>query len=302
MKTCIIIAGPTAVGKTSIALAIAKHFSTEIISADSRQCFKELNIGVAKPTASELQEVHHYFINSHSINDPVSAADFEIYALNAIENIFSTHDIAVMVGGTGLYIKAFCEGMDEIPAIDPAIRDSVITGYRNNGIYWLQQQMRKHDPEYARDGETENPQRMMRALEVKLSTGESIRSFQSKNKKQRDFNIITIGLELPREILYERINARVDDMMASGLLEEARLVFPFKALNALQTVGYSELFDHFEGKYSLERAVELIKQHTRHYAKRQMTWFKKDGSITWVRPEIKNILDMLENLVDHNFF
>ena len=170
-KTCIIISGPTVVGKTSIALAIAKYFSTEIISADSRQCFKELNIGVAKPTASELKEVYHYFINSHSIHDNISAADFESYALKAVENIFSKNDIAVMVGGTGLYIKAFCEGMDEIPAIDPSIRNTIVTDYNNNGIQWLQEQIKNNDNDYFIKGEIENPQRMMRALEVKLSTG-----------------------------------------------------------------------------------------------------------------------------------
>ena len=287
MKTCIIIAGPTAVGKTSIALAIARHFSTAIISADSRQCFTELNIGVAKPAASELREVPHYFINSHSINDNISAADFEIYALDAVENIFLKNDIAVMVGGTGLYIKAFCGGMDAIPAIDPHIRNIIVTGYNNNGIEWLRDQVKKTDHNYFIKGETENPQRMMRALEVKLSTGKTITSFQSGKKKQRDFNTITIGLELPREVLYQRINTRVDNMMQAGLLEEVKKLIPYKQLNALQTVGYRELFDHVEGKYSLDKAVELIKQNTRNYAKRQMTWFKKDDSVNWLPPDIK---------------
>jgi tRNA dimethylallyltransferase len=293
-KTCIIVAGPTAVGKTAIALSLAKQFSTEIISADSRQCFKELNIGVAKPSASELSAVHHYFINSHSIQETVSAADFETYALNAIENIFSKNDIALMVGGTGLYIKAFAEGMDEIPAIEPGIRDMIITGFNNNGIQWLQQQVKEHDPGYFRNAEIENPQRMMRALEVKLSTGRSITAFQSKKKKQRAFNIISIGLELQREILYQRINTRVDKMMEAGLLEEAGSLLPYKQLNALQTVGYRELFDHFEGRISLERAVELIKQNTRNYAKRQMTWFKRDASVNWLPPEINVVVNYME--------
>lgn len=292
-KTCIIICGPTAVGKTSIALAIARHFSTEIISADSRQCFKELTIGVAKPSATELAEVHHYFINSHSIQDNISAADFELYALNAVENIFLKNDVAVMVGGTGLYIKAFCEGMDEIPAIDPDIRNEIIRNYNDNGMQWLQQQVRENDEDYFAKGEIENPQRMMRALEVKLSTGRSIISFQSKTKKQRDFNIITIGLELPREILYQQINTRVDNMIKEGLVEEARSLISHKDLNALRTVGYKELFDHFDKKYSLERTIELIKQNTRHYAKRQMTWFKKDESVVWVNPDIKLVLEYL---------
>jgi tRNA dimethylallyltransferase len=296
-KTCILIAGPTAVGKTSIALAIAKHFSTEIISADSRQCFKELNIGVAKPTEAELNEVHHYFINSHSIEENFSAADFETYALEAIENIFSKNDIAVMSGGTGLYIKAFCEGMDEIPAIEPQIRNDIITGYNNNGIQWLQERIKDLDPGYFIKGEIENPQRMMRALEVKMSTGRSIISFQSNIKKQRNFNIIKIGLELSREILYKNINERVDHMMESGLLDEAKKLTPYKNLNALQTVGYRELFDYLDGCYSLEKAVELIKQNTRNYAKRQMTWFKHDASIHWMEPEGELVLKLLDEKI-----
>ena len=293
-KTCIIISGPTAVGKTSIALAISKHFSTQIISADSRQCFKELNIGVAKPTASELKEVHHYFINSHSIHDNISAADFELYALKAVENIFLKNDIAVMVGGTGLYIKAFCEGMDEIPSIDPSIRNAIVTDYNNNGIQWLREQIKNNDNDYFIKGEIENPQRMMRALEVKLSTGQSIISFQSRKKKQRDFNIIQIGLELPREELYQRINNRVDNMMEAGLLKEAKELIPYKKLNALQTVGYREFFDHFEGEYSLDRAIELIKQNTRNYAKRQMTWLKRDALVNWLPPDVGFVLKYLQ--------
>ena len=294
-KTCIIIVGPTAVGKTSIALAIAKHFSTQIISADSRQCFKELNIGVAKPSASELDEVYHYFINSHFIQDNISAADFEAYALNAVSTIFSKNDIAVMVGGTGLYIKAFCEGMDEIPAIDPQIRNTIVTDYNNNGIQWLREQIKNNDHDYFIKGEIENPQRMMRALEVKFSTGQSITSFQSRKKKQRDFNIITIGLELARDILYQRINARVDNMMEAGLLNEAKALLPYKHLNALQTVGYREIFDHFDGECSSERAIELVKQNTRNYAKRQMTWFKKDNSVVWIVPDIKQVLGYISS-------
>ncbi len=294
-KTCIIVSGPTAVGKTSIAIEIAKHFSTEVISADSRQCFKELNIGVAKPSDAELKEVHHYFINSHSIHDNISAADFENYALNAVEKIFSKNDTAVMVGGTGLYIKAFCEGLDEIPAIDPLVRETIVNDYNNNGIQWLREQVKLHDQDYFIKGETGNPQRMMRALEVKLSTGWPIMSFQSNQKKQRPFNIIKTGLELPREELYKRINKRVDDMMDAGLLEEVSKLVPYKHLNALQTVGYREFFDHFEGKYLLEKAVELVKQNTRNYAKRQMTWFKKDDSVVWLVPEIKQLFEYINS-------
>ena len=296
-KTCIIVAGPTAVGKTSIALAIAKHFSTEIISADSRQCFRELNIGVAKPSAEELAEVPHYFINSHSIQDNISAAGFETYALDEAGKIFSKNDVAVMVGGTGLYIKAFSEGMDDIPEIDPVVRENIIAGYHTNGMEWLQQQLKENDPGYAAGSEMENPQRMMRALEVKLSTGKAIGSYQSKIKKQRDFNIINIGLELPREILYERINARVDNMMQDGLVDEAKSLLAFKNLNALQTVGYRELFDYFEGSISLEKAIALIKQNTRNYAKRQMTWFRRNPDMNWFPPDSSTVINFLENKI-----
>ncbi len=294
-KTCILLAGPTAVGKTAIAISIARHFSTEIISADSRQCFKELNIAVAKPSPAELDAIPHHFINSISINDHFSAADFESYALETVEKIFLKKDTVVMVGGTGLYIKAFCEGMDEIPAIDPHIRESIVSEYETNGIQWLQQQIEIHDPVYFENGETGNPQRMIRALEVKLSTGVSIHSFQTQKKKQRDFNIVKIGLELPREALYDRINKRVDDMMKAGLLDEALSLISGKDLNALQTVGYRELFDHLEGKISLERAVELIKQNSRHYAKRQLTWFKKDDTVNWMQPDVDTVLNFLIN-------
>ena len=293
-KTCIIIAGPTAVGKTPIALNLAKHFNTQIISADSRQCFKELNIAVAKPAPAELSEIHHYFINSHSIHEAISAADYEKYALTSAEKIFQQNDIAVMVGGTGLYIKAFCEGLDPIPAVDEKIRNEIITAYELYGIDWLQEQVKKNDPAYHASGEMQNPQRMMRALEVKLSTGNSITSFQTKQKVIRDFNIIQIGIELPREILYKQINSRVDAMIKMGLEEEARSLLPYKNLNALQTVGYKELFSYFDGEITLSKAVELIKQNTRHYAKRQMTWFKKDDSVVWMLPDFTLLLDYLK--------
>ncbi|MEP6711855.1 MAG: tRNA (adenosine(37)-N6)-dimethylallyltransferase MiaA, partial [Ferruginibacter sp.] len=278
-KTCIIIAGPTAVGKTAISIEVAEHFSTEIISADSRQCYKELNIGVAKPSPEELAEIHHYFINSHSIQDNFSAADYEQYALAAVDDIFKKNDLAVMVGGTGLYLKAFCEGLDEIPAVDESIRQEIIKNYDEHTIEWLQQKVKETDPLFYSAGEIQNPHRLIRALEVKLSTGKSIISFQTKQKKVRNFKIIKIGLQLPREILYERINTRVDNMMAMGLADEVKNLIPFKHLNALQTVGYKELFDYFSGgssALSLEKTIELIKQNTRHYAKRQVTWFKKE--------------------------
>jgi tRNA dimethylallyltransferase len=284
-KTCIIICGPTASGKTDIAIDVAKHFNTQIISADSRQCFKELGIGVAKPSLEQLSAIHHYFINSHSIIENISAADYEQYALKAIDEIFKTNDVAVMVGGTGLYIKAFCEGLDDIPQTNAKIKNDIIENYTANGIAWLQEKIKEEDPLYFEKGEIQNPQRMMRALEVVRNTGKSIISHQQKIKKERDFKIIKIGIEIQRIILYERINTRVDKMMAQGLEEEARVLDPQKDLNALQTVGYRELFDYFENKSTLEKAIELIKQNTRHYAKRQMTWFKKEEKVIWLPPQ-----------------
>lgn len=288
-KTCVVIVGPTAVGKTALAIQLAQQYGTSIISCDSRQCFRELTIGVAKPSAEELAAVHHYFINSHSIQDTVNAATFETYALDSIEAIFSAHDIAVMVGGTGLYVKAFCEGLDEVPPPDAAIREEIIRSYEQNGIPWLQQRIAQEDEIFFRSGEIKNPQRMMRALEVKRSTGKSILDFYSPAKKQRDFAIIKIGLELPRQVLTERINQRVDVMMNSGLPDEVRSLVPYQHLNALQTVGYKELFAYLEGNCSLEAAAESIKINTRQYAKRQMTWFKKDNSIHWCEPDLKSV-------------
>lgn len=284
-KTVLLITGPTAVGKTSLAIQLAKQFHTEIISADSRQCYKEITIGVAKPSIEELQEVKHHFINSHSIHENLNAASFEEYALKAAAEIFQQHDIAVMVGGTGLYIKAFCEGMDEIPAVDETIRKQLQKNYQQQRIEWLQQQLQTHDPLFAKEGEMQNPQRMLRALEVVLSTGQSILQFRKGEKRKRNFNIIKIGLDLPREELYQRINQRVDMMLENGLPEEAKSVYPLRHLNALQTVGYRELFDFFDGNNStLEQAIDKIKQNSRHYAKRQLTWFKRDAEMKWFHP------------------
>ena len=274
-RTCIIITGPTAIGKTSYAIELAQQYNTRIISADSRQCFRELNIGVAKPSAEQLKSVHHYFINSHSIHDEVNAKVFEQYALDAIHKIFETNDVAIMVGGTGLYIKAFCEGLDEVPAVNEAIRNDINEACKILGLEWLQTEIKRQDPLYFSSGEMQNPQRIIRALEVKLSTGQSILNFHSGKKVERDFEVKKINLEIPRDDLYRRINRRVDEMMQEGFLKEAESLFPYRHLNALQTVGYKELFDFIEGKISLPKAVDDIKKNTRHFAKRQITWFKK---------------------------
>jgi tRNA dimethylallyltransferase len=273
--------GPTAVGKTSFAITLAQHLKTEIISADARQCYAELSIGVARPSLEELSEVPHHFIASHSVNETVNAQVFENYALAKADELFKTHHSVVMVGGTGFYIKAFCEGLDLIPAIDPAIREDIIKQYEKLGLRWLQKEVSVKDPMYWAKGEQQNPQRLMRALEVMLGTGASIVSFQIKNKITRPFNIVKVGLELPREQLYERINQRVISMVENGLETEVRNLLPQNHLNALQTVGYSEWAPYFEGNLSKEKVIENIQQNTRHYAKRQMTWFKKDPEITW---------------------
>ena len=274
-KTCIIISGPTAVGKTSYGIELALKHNTQIISADSRQCFKELNIGVAKPSKNQLEKVKHYFINTHSIHEEVNVKIFEDHALKAANEIFANNDVAIMVGGTGLYIKAFAEGIDDIPEINDAVRQKINEQYKIHGLSWLHDEIKSHDMDFFERGEMQNPQRMLRALEVIISTGKSILDFHSEKKVNRDFDIKNIVLELPREQLYNNINIRVDQMMQDGLLKEAEELLPFRHLNALQTVGYKELFDYFDGKVSLEKAIDEIKKNTRHYAKRQMTWFRR---------------------------
>lgn len=297
-KTCIIITGPTAVGKTGFSIALAQHFKTDIISADSRQCYKELNIGVAKPSAVQLQQTKHYFINSHSVYDDVSAGKYEQYALEAVHEIFETHNTAIMVGGTGLYIKAFCEGMDEIPSVDPVLRDEINLKYNSGGLAWLQNEIKEKDPAWYEAGEIQNPQRMMRALEVVAATGKSILAFRKEKKIERDFKIIKIGLTIPREQLYQQIDARVVEMIKDGLETEVRSLINYNSLNALQTVGYRELFDYIDGEFNLEKAIGLIKRNTRHYAKRQLTWFTKDEEIKWFSPlDYNQLIKYLINLV-----
>ena len=281
MKTVVIIAGPTASGKTSLSLSLAEHFQTAIISADSRQCFREMNIGVAKPDPDALERIPHYFINSHSITDEVNAAVFEQYALDALAKLFDQHDTVIMAGGTGLYIKAFCEGIDLIPEIPEAVRGSIAGAYRMNGMEWLQQQVKTEDPQYYSTGEILNPQRLMRALEVKRFTGRSIREFQQRKKETRPFSIIKVALNPEKSLLKNQIDRRIDNMIAAGLLEEVRSLLPYRELNALKTVGYTELFEFLDGKSTFENAVQKIRSNTKAYAKRQLTWFKKDSEIKW---------------------
>ena len=295
-KKVILVAGPTAVGKTAVAIEIARSFNTEIISADSRQCYRELNIGVARPSIEELNTVPHHFIATHSIHEQINAAGFESYALLKAGELFTRHDVIVMAGGTGLYIKAFLEGLDPVPQIDPLVRDSIRSGYQTHGFTWLNDELQLSDPLFASTGEMLNPQRMMRALEVIRSTGRSIISYQSGPHKHRDFDVIKIGLELPRVQLNDRINKRVIQMMAHGQLDEAKDLLPWRDLNALRTVGYAEMFDHLLGHTTLAQATDLVAIHTRQYAKRQMTWFRKDEGYQWFGPSAQSaILDHIKN-------
>lgn len=281
MKTVIIIAGPTAAGKTAKAIEVAQHFNTAVISADSRQCYREISIGTAKPSPQELQAVPHYFIDSHSIREEVSAGIYEKLALGYAAEVWKDRDVVVMCGGTGLYIKAFCEGIDNIPAAPAAVRTSIQERYEKEGLAWLQQEVEEKDPAFYAIAEIQNPHRLIRALEVLYTTGQSITSFRTGNTVQRDFNIIKTAITLPKEQLHANIERRVHQMVADGLLEEVRAVLPYRNHNALQTVGYKEVFDYLDGKISWDDAVEQIIIHTRQYAKRQLTWFRKDKDFKW---------------------
>ncbi|WP_222537632.1 tRNA (adenosine(37)-N6)-dimethylallyltransferase MiaA [Pedobacter polysacchareus] len=283
-KTLVVIVGPTGIGKTALAIELARHFSTEIISADSRQFFKEMEIGTAKPSQEELNAAPHHFINSHSITTLFSTGDFEIQALQLMEELFKKQDLLIMVGGSGLYIDAVCNGLDDLPDTDLNIREQLKQQLENEGIESIKQQLKIHDPEYYEKVDQANPQRMVRGLEFFLSTGEKLSSYQTNSKKQRPFNIIKIGLNMDRAALYQRINDRVDQMMDSGLLEEVKGLQEYRKYNALNTVGYSELFDYLDGLTPIEAAVDKIKQNTRRFAKRQLTWFRRDDNTAWFEP------------------
>ncbi|HET8573581.1 MAG TPA: tRNA (adenosine(37)-N6)-dimethylallyltransferase MiaA [Edaphocola sp.] len=292
----IVIAGPTGSGKTALSLRLAEHLRTVIISADSRQCYREMTIGTAKPPAEDLALITHYFINSHSIHHPATAFDFERYALDKLEHIFQARNTAIVCGGTGLYIQALCEGLNEMPQVDESIEKAVNSAYLENGREWLKEAVATEDPEFYAQAEIENPARLLRALAFRRSTGRSIVHFQTGTSKKRSFKILKITLALDRQALYRHINQRVDKMMAAGLLEEAAALYPQRHLKALNTVGYVELFDYFDGHYSLEKAVDLIKQHSRNYAKRQLTWFRKDKSFHWLAPDdYSGILRLIES-------
>ena len=283
-KKLFVIVGPTAVGKTALSIQLAKAFDTEIISADSRQFFKEMSIGTAKPSASEMGTIKHHFIDSHSISEEYNVGKFETEAIQILNTLFETKDYAILVGGSGLYIDAVCNGLDELPEASAEIRQQLKLQYEEKGIVALQEQLKELDLNYYNQVDLNNPQRLMRALEVCLSTGKTYSEQRAGKTKKRNFKTIKIGLNSSREALYERINKRVDEMMQEGLLDEVKSLLPYQNKNALQTVGYKELFDYLENKTTLEQAVELIKQHTRNFAKRQLTWFKRDEQIQWFEP------------------
>lgn len=287
MKYLITIVGPTAIGKTALSIALAQHFNCEIISCDSRQFFKEMTIGTAVPNKEELQAATHHFIQNKSIFENYTVGDYEKEALIKLEELFTNNDLAILIGGSGLYVDAVLKGFDEFPEIDPAIRSEVNSNYEKLGINYLQEQLKNLDPDYYQKITLENPQtlqnpqRMMRFIEVCIGTGKPYSSFLNQKKNNRDFIPILIGLEADRQVIYNRINQRVDIMINEGLLDEAKSLYPNKSLNALQTVGYRELFSYFDGEFSLPFAIEEIKKNTRRFSKRQLTWFKRNETTQW---------------------
>jgi len=302
-KNLIVIAGPTASGKTATAIQLAKYYDTVIVSADSRQFYREMSIGTAKPTTEELAAVKHYFINSHSITESFTVGDFERECLALLSELFKHNDKVILVGGSGLYIKAVCDGFDALPIANAAIRSRLNSELTAHGITALQEKLKVADPIYYNLVDLNNPHRVIRALEVFESTGKPFSSFHHASKANRPFKIIKLGLNWPREILYDHINRRVDGMIQQGLADEVKSLLPYRHLNALNTVGYTELFDYFDGKIDLETAIKLIKQNTRQFAKRQLTWFGKDKDIAWLDADkinSKNNEILLTHVLDNN--
>jgi len=298
-KHLITIIGPTAIGKTNLAIRIANYFKTEIVSADSRQFYKEMNIGTAKPSNSELNSIKHHLINNKSINDNYNISDYEKDALKSIKSIFNKNDVAILVGGSGLYINTVLYGLDEMPGISNETRNSLYLDLELKGIKKMQEQLKLLDPASYSAIDINNPRRLIRALEVSISTGKSYSSFLKKKKKKRDFNIIVLGINQDRLELYDKINTRVDNMVESGLINEAKELYNLKSLNALNTIGYREVFNYIEDKYSLDECINEIKKNTRRYAKRQLTWFKSIDRVEWITPEynFEKIIAYINNLI-----
>ena len=295
-KKLIVITGPTAVGKTTLCMDIAKHFGIPIINADSRQIYRELKIGTARPTDEQTQAVRHYFVGSLGLDDYYSASLFEQQVLQLLDQLFQASDYALLTGGSMMYIDAVCDGIDDIPTIDDETRRLMKQRLADEGLEALCEELRRLDPEYYEIVDRQNPRRVVHALEICTMTGKTYTSFRRRERRQRPFSIVKIALNRPREELYERINCRVDQMMSDGLLEEARALYPRRELNALNTVGYKELFDYLDGRWPLEEAVERIKGNTRRYARKQLTWYKKDEQIRWFHPDDKeSIIDYITN-------
>jgi len=293
-KNLIVIVGPTAVGKTGLAIKLAEFYKTEIISADSRQIYKELEIGTAKPSLEELLQVKHHFINTKSVMEEYDAGTFGKETREVIDELFKTHDQVVMCGGSGLYIKSVLEGFDELPGVPAEIRIKIMEEYGLKGLGWLQEEVATQDPDYFEVVDRQNPQRLMRSLEIMRSTGKAFSGFHKKKKTDLPFRVVKIGLELGRLELYKQIDKRMDSMVEKGLFDEAEKFFTLRHLNALQTVGYQEAFGFFEGMYNREEAIRLMKRNSRRYAKRQLTWFRKDKEIRWFHPEDwKGILNFI---------
>jgi tRNA dimethylallyltransferase len=276
-----VIVGPTAVGKTALAIELASALGTEIVSADSRQIYREMTIGTAKPSSEELKRVKHHFIDTHSVTADYSAGEYAREAYPLILSLFERYRSLVMVGGSGLYIKATLEGFDDIPEVPESVRQAIEESYKEKGLPWLQEQMQRHDLQLYHRIDQQNPHRLIRALEVKWHTGKSIDEFRSNKAKENPFTVRWIGLEVERDKLYQRIDARMDTMIEAGLFEEAKKLYPWKHLKALQTVGYQEIFDYMDGMYDRDEAIRLLKRNSRHYAKRQLTWFKRMKQINW---------------------
>lgn len=293
--TLIVVVGPTGSGKSALAVTLAQHYDAPVISTDSRQFFRGLAIGTAQPTAEELAAAKHYFIADREVEDDNNCGKYETEALTLLDELFQQHDYVVAVGGSGLYIQALCEGMDNLPEGDDELRSELKARLETEGLESLAMQLRELDPSYADVVDLQNPARVMRALEVCLTTGRPYSEQRSGERRERPFNIVKVGTDMPRDVLYERINLRVDMMVEQGLIEEARTMYPKRHLNALQTVGYRELFDHFDGKCTMDEAIELVKRNSRRYAKRQMTWFRRDAEIGWFSPnDINSIVAFID--------
>ena len=296
-KKLIVVAGPTAVGKTAVAVRLAQELNTSVVSADSRQIFREMSIGTAKPTAAEQAGIPHYFVDSHSVVEDYDVASYTDEALAVIGDLFQHRDEVILCGGSGLYIRGVCEGFDEMPEVPDDMRLELVEQYQKHGLQWLQQRMRELDPVGFSSMDQQNPHRLIRALEVRIHSGRSILSFRKNERKPRSFDVIKIGLELPREELYDRIESRMDHMIAVGLFEEAEKLYPLRHHNALQTVGYQEIFDFMDNRYDLDECVRLLKRNSRRYAKRQLTWFKKDREFKWFSPDdVEGIIRYVRDL------